>query len=130
MSNDLKTRPEPGVMDLLNGIITDIHVLVRQQMALFRIEIKDEIGHAREAGSLVAVGFAIVVMGGVLFCEMLVRLLAWMAPAVPLWGCYGIVGVPIIVLGGILCLAGIQKFGYFNTTIIEKPHEFKEKTDG
>jgi hypothetical protein len=131
MSNGLETRPETGVMELVSGIITDVHVLMRQQLALFQHEIKGEIGHAREAGSLVAIGLAIVVMGGVLLCGMLVHLLARMAPGLPLWGCYGIVGAPVAGLGGILCLVGIQKFKHFNNaTTVEPARDLKEKVDG
>lgn len=130
MSNDLETRPEAGVMALVSGIITDVHVLVKQQVALFQYEMKGEIGHAREAGSLVAAGLAIVVVGGVLLCGMLVHLLALMAPALPLWGCYGIVGAPVAALGSVLCLVGIQRFRYFNTPTIEPTQDLKEKVDG
>jgi len=130
MSNDQETRPEAGVFGLLSGIIADIHALTKQQLALFRHEIKGEIGHAREAGSLVAAGLGIIVMGSVLLCAMLVHLLARMAPDLPLWGCYGIVGAPIAALGGILCLVGLQKFKYFNASTMERAHDLKEKTDG
>ena len=130
MSNDLETRPEAAVMELVSGIITDVQVLIKQQLALFRHEIKGEIGRARDAGFLVVGGLAIVLTGSVLLCGMLVHLLAWMAPDVPLWGCYGIVGTPIAALGAILCLMGIQKFRYFNTTTVEPSRDRKEKVDG
>lgn len=130
MANQLESRPEAGGMELVGGIITDVHVLIRQQLALFQHEIKGEIGHAREAGSLVAIGLAILVIGGVLLCGMLVHLLARVAPGLPLWGCYGIVGTPVAAMGGILCLAGIQKFRRFNTQTAEPAQELKEKADG
>jgi len=130
MSNDSDTRPEAGVLELLSGIITDVHVLTKQQLALFRYETKVEIGHAREAGTLLAVGFAIVAMGGLLLCGMLVHLLARMASDLPLWGCYGIVGAPIAAIGGILCFVGIQKFRSVNTMSIEPTHALRENVDG
>lgn len=130
MSNDLETQPEAGAMKLVGGIITDVHVLINQRLALFQHEIKGEIGRARDAGSWVAVGLAIVAMGGVLLCGMLVYLLARMAPGLPLWGCFGIVGAPIVAFGGILCLIGIQKFKYFNIPIGEPAQVLKEKVDG
>lgn len=130
MSNDLDTQPEAGVFELLSGIISDVHVLTKQQLALFRHETKEEIGHAREAGTLVAIGFAIVAMGSLLLCGMLVHLLAGMAPGLPLWGCYGIVGAPIVAVGGILSFVGIQKFRSFNTMGIEQTHDIRENVDG
>jgi hypothetical protein len=130
MSDDLKRRPEAGVVELVSGIITDVQVLIRQQLALFQYQMKGEIGHAREAGSLVAAGLAIVVVGSVVLCGMLVHLLARLAPGLPLWGCYGIVGAPVTALGGVLCLAGIHRFRYFNTPPAEPAQNLKEKIDG
>ena len=130
MSNDVETGPEAGIMELVSGIITDIHVLIRQQLALFRHEVKGEIGYAREAGFLVAAGLAIVAVGSILFCEMLVHLLARLAPSLPLWGCYGIVGIPVATLGGILCLAGIQRLRHFNAPTGELSQNRKENVDG
>ncbi len=130
MSNDLETRPDRGVMKLVSGIVTDVHVLTEQQLALFRHEIKGEIGHAQEAGSLVAVGLAILVMGSVLLCGMLVHLLAQTAPELPLWGCYGIVGTPIAVLGGILCVTGLQRFRYFKSPTLDTAPDLKRNIDG
>ncbi|MFA6243713.1 MAG: phage holin family protein [Candidatus Hydrogenedentales bacterium] len=130
MSNDPKTPPESSVMELIGGIITDVHLLIRQQLALSRHEIKSELGHAQSAGYLMAIGLTIVAMGSVLLCGMLVHLLALMAPQLPLWGCYGIVGAPIAVLGAILCMVGIQRFGNFNTATVGLTHDLKEKLDG
>ncbi len=127
MSNDLEMRPEGGVVALMGGIITDVHMLVKQQLALFRHEIKGEVSHAREAGSLVAAGMSVIVMGGVLLGGMLVHFLMWMAPALPLWACYGIVGAPVAGLGGILCLVGIRKFKRFDNPGVEPVLELREK---
>jgi flagellar biosynthesis protein FliR len=130
MLNDVETRPDAGVVRLVGGIINDVQALIKQQLALSRHEIKGEIGHARKAGYLVAVGLAIVVMGTVLLCGMLVHLLARIAPDLPLWACYGIVGAPIAALGGVLCMMGIQRFGNFNSVAVELAHDLKENVDG
>ena len=130
MPNDSTTRPEASVMTLIGGIVSDVNILIRQQLALSRHEIKREISHAQSAGYLVAVGLTIVAMGSVLLCGMLVHLLALMAPQLPLWGCYGIVGAPIAVFGAILCMVGIQRFGNFNTATVGLTRDLKEKLDG
>lgn len=126
MSNDLERRPETGVIELVGGIITDVHTLIKQQLALFQHEIKKEIGHTREAGSLVAAGLAIGVVGSIFLVGMLVHLLAQMLPDLPLWICYGIVGAPVTILGGVLCLAGIHRFRHFNVPAVEPARELKE----
>lgn len=130
MPNDPETRPEADVIELVRGIITDVQVLIRQQLALIQHDIRREIDCAVDAGSLVAVGMAIVVMGSGLLCMMLVHLLARMAPALPLWGCYGIVGTPIAVLGGILCLVGIQRLRHFNAPTVALTQDPRENIDG
>jgi hypothetical protein len=130
MPNGPETRPEADVMELVNGIIMDVEALIRQQLALIQHEIKGEIGRAVDAGSLVAVGMATAVAGSGLLCVMLVHVLARFVPALPLWGCYGVVGTPVAAFGGILCLVGIQRLRHFNNPAGEPAQKRKEKVDG
>lgn len=129
MSNVLKSEQD-GVLHLVSGIITDVRMLIKQQLALFRHEIRGEIVDARKAGSLIAVGFTVVAIGVLLLCGMLVHLLAQLAPDLPLWACYGIVSAPIIVVGAILCLIGVQKFKHIDTAMVVSGQHFKEKFNG
>ena len=130
MPNDPEKRPEADVMELVNGIIIDVQVLIRQQLALIQHEIKGEIDRTIDAGALVAVGLAVIVMGGGLLCVMLVHLLARMAPVIPLWGCYGIVGTPVAVFGAVLCRVGIQRLRSFSTPAVVLDQDRKENANG
>ena len=130
MSNDLDKRPETGVIELVRGIITDLHMLTKQQLELLKHDIRSELDQVQEAGFLLAVGLAIVVVGKLLLCVMLVHLLASVAPSIPLWGCYGIIGAPVVALGGILCLLGIQKARPYTTPTADSAQYSKEKGDG
>jgi hypothetical protein len=130
MLNVPETRPEADVMELVNGIIIDVQSLITQQLALIQHEFKGEIERIVDAGSLVAAGLAVAVTGGGLLCVMLVHLLARLAPALPLWGCYGIVGVPVATLGGVLCLAGIRTLKHLNAPTDEFAQNREEKFDG
>ncbi len=127
MSNELETQPEAGVIALVGGVLTDVQVLIKQQLALFQHQIKRELSHALEPGVFVAIGLSAVVIGGVLLGGMLVHFLSWIAPVLPLWGYYGIVGIPVAALGGILCLVGIRKFKNFDIPSVEPAQELKEK---
>jgi hypothetical protein len=70
-------------------------------------------------------------MGSLLLCGMLVYLLAWIAPGLPLWGCCGIVGTPIVVLGSIVCAVGIQRLRrLLNTRTVVPAQDIEEKVDG
>lgn len=102
MENNTQTKHEPGLATLLSGIVGDIQTLVKQQLALFRQEVKEDIQKAKEGGTLMAVGSGLGLVGVILLCLALVHLMSWAAPTVPLWCCYGLVGVVAVGAAGIL----------------------------
>jgi hypothetical protein len=114
MANDLHPMPETSVTALVGGIIDDAHELFKQQVALLEHEIKDEIHQTKEAARSLAWGLGLVFLGGFLLCLMLPLLLNWVVPALPLWACFGIVGVPFAVIGGSMLYAGGQKLESIN----------------
>ena len=106
----METGSEASTTQLVSGIITDAQELIKQQLALLRYEVKADVQKAQEAGFLLAWGLGVALVGTVLLCWALVYLLSWAAPTLPLWACYGMVGVPIAGLGGALFVAGLHKF--------------------
>jgi hypothetical protein len=124
--NDLQTDPEVSVTQLVSGIIADAQKLIEQQLALLRHEVKDDLHKTKEAGLFLIWGSAIGLVGGILLSFMLVHLLSWAAPELPLWVCYGIGGAPITALGGALFCAGIQKFKSFNPLSDQSAQALKE----
>lgn len=130
MSNELETQREHSVMELVGGIVNDVHKLVEQQLGLFRHEVRSEIGHAQGAVTFAAVGLAILLAGGILLAQMLVQFLASAIPGLPLWGSYGIVGAPVAALGLSLSLAGIQKYNVSKPAAAERAHNARESVDG
>jgi Putative Actinobacterial Holin-X, holin superfamily III len=112
--NDLQTESEVSVTQLLNGIITDAQKLIKQQLTLLRHEVKEDLHKTKEAGLSLISGTMIVLVGCILLSFMLVELLAWTAPALPLWVSYGTVGAPITVLGVALFCAGVRKLNSIN----------------
>lgn len=111
MTDKIETLPEPSVMRLVGGIITDVHALIEQQLALFRLELTGKINHTREAAMFLAAGMSIGIVGGGLLGVMLVHGIAQLVPDLPLWSCYAIVGLPVAGLGFSLCMIGAVKFG-------------------
>lgn len=130
MSNELETGPEAGVMTLFGGVITDVHRLITQQLALFRHEVQGDFNRVRAAGFLVAAGLVIVTVGGVTLCGMLALLAARIAPGLPLWAGYGAVGVPVSALGATLCLVGMQRLRDVSAASVAPAREPGENTDG
>jgi len=95
--------------ELVSGIVGDIQDLGIQHLALFRREIKEDLHKATDAIASLAIGLAITLVGAVILGLMLVYLLAQVAPNLPLWGCYGIVGALIATIGAMGIFRGITK---------------------
>jgi uncharacterized membrane protein YqjE len=130
MANDRDTPPKMEAGELLAGILTDVEMLIGQQMALFRHEIGEEVGQAREAGAYIVVGLVIVLTSTLLLSLMVVHLLALLIPGLPLWACFGIVGTPLTFLGGAVCLTGIRKLNRDDAATAGHSLDLEEKYDG
>jgi hypothetical protein len=123
---DQQTDPEVSMTHLVSGILADAQKLIEQQLNLLRHEVKDELHKTMTAAMILMSGSVIVLVGGILLCFMLVELLAWAAPSIPIWGCYGIVGGSIMALGGVLLFIAIQKLKSINPLLGESIQAFKE----
>jgi Putative Actinobacterial Holin-X, holin superfamily III len=99
---------EPSFVSLLGGIANDAKELLLQEVALTKLEVRYELLKAKTAAIALGIGIGIIAMGGLLLLFMLVHLLAVLT-VVPLWGCYGIVGIPLVILGGVLLATGKTK---------------------
>jgi len=106
MLNDLGTGTSPSITGLVSGIVNDAQELIKQQMTLFRHELQVDIRKTKEGVLSLGIGLGVAALGGLMLVFMLVHLLQSLAPELPLWGCYGIVGGMLIAVGGILCYAG------------------------
>src|SRR5207248_10862701 len=100
MATDLKTDSEASVTQLLSGRVADARERGRQHLALLQCEVQANLGKARTAGFFLAWGLGTAFVGSILCCLILVHLLAWAAPQLPLWVCYGLIGALVAGLGG------------------------------
>src|SRR5260370_29595128 len=97
-----ETKQSPAA--LVGGIVEDAQRLLRQEVQLATQELKQEWQKTKSAAASFAAGLVVLVFAAFLFMFMLVYLLAYYT-AIPTWGCYGIVG-------GLLALIGIGLFFY------------------
>jgi len=111
MATNLQTDPGPGVGELVSGIVQDAQELIGQQLALFKQEMRQDLKKAREGVGLLAVAAGILLVGSMLLGLMLVHLLHWLAPSLPEWSCYGIVGGVLAGAGAFLAWQGREKLG-------------------
>jgi len=98
----------PSFVSLLGGIANDAAELLLREVALTKLEVQYELRKAKTAAIALSIGIGTIATGGILLMLMLVHVLAALT-VVPLWGCYGIVGSALVVLGGVLLAAGKTK---------------------
>jgi len=126
MSLDLQTNSGPSLTHLVSGIISDAQALLKQQLALFRTEMKQDIKRTKQAIVILVSGLAIASVGVALLCFMAVYGLQAAVPSLPLWACFGIVGAVLAVGGGAAFYAGVQQFQEFNPLPDESAQALKE----
>ena len=108
MNNGSQHISEPSFASLLGDIANDAKDLLLQEVALIKLEVRHEILKAKTAAIALGIGIGTLAMGGILLLLMLVHMLAAFT-VVPLWGCFGIVGSALVLLGGVLLAAGKTK---------------------
>lgn len=126
MANDLHTSHEPSMTGLVTGIVHDAQQLLGQQLSLFREEVKEDLRKTKDAALALSIGIGIVAVGGLLWCLMLVHLLFWLAPVLPLWACYGIIGLVLVACGGGLLYVGKRRLQSFNPLPEQSVRALKE----
>src|SRR5919198_5821172 len=97
------SNSEPSLAQLLTGIVNDAKELMRQELALAKHEIREDLRKTKTAMLSLGIGIGVAAIGGLLLILMLVHLLQALAGR-PLWVCYGIVGGLFLIMGGVLFL--------------------------
>jgi len=111
MSTTVSTGPDgsPTMTELVSGIMSDVQNLAIQHLDLFRREINDDVRKSTDAVSSLAIGLAVAQVGGFLLSLMLVHLMMQVAPQLPTWACYGIMGLTVSAIGACGILVGVKK---------------------
>ena len=122
MMNDTSSS---GFMNLITGILTDVRVLLRQEVELLRDEVKLELSKAGRAASGFGIGAALIAVGTLFFLLMLVHgLHEW--TVLPLWACYGIVGGLLAGIGATLLFRAWSLAGSVHPAPHRTIHAMKE----
>jgi len=120
---------DSGVGSLMSGIVDDVQELIRQQVALLKHEVRTDIRNALMASAFLAVGAVISLFGGLLLFFMVPYLINYLAPSVPIWGCFAIVGGVVLLIG--LVMLGIGREKLRSSTLFPKESiaAFKENLE-
>lgn len=122
----VRTPPRVSVGPLLSDILEDVQELVQENLSLFRAETKENLKEGLNAARPMMVGIALMGAAGLMFLFGLVYLLSWLAPALPLWACYGLVALTLGVLGWILFGFGKEKMAKVDPVPEKALTELKE----
>lgn len=117
MSTDVESVPKQSAGSLVSEILFHLQHLVEQQLHLTRCEIERELGQRSTAAALFGLGVAFLFLDAIALCMTLAHLMHWaMSPPgsdpsrLPLWACFGILTMVLVVIGGILAAVGRAKF--------------------
>jgi len=102
-----------SVTRLLTGIAEDAQTLMRQQLTLFQVELRNDLRKTRNAAIPLMVGILVCGLAAVFLCAMLALLLDE-ALVLPWWVGFAGVGGFLLVVGGILVLWGKTRFDAFS----------------
>ena len=128
------TTGTPGNMaPLVTGIIDDLQELIKQNLALFKVEVREDFKKTKEAAGALGVGVGLAAVGALHLTLMLVFLLWWAfdsaarsAPGLPLWVCFAIVGGVFPGVGAALTFKGKKKLDSFNPLPDQSAEALKE----
>ena len=92
---------------LLRGILTDVKMLIREEIALARVELREQAGRARAAAISFGMAAAALVFGGtfllIVMATAIADLLNW-----PVWAGFLVVAL-LLGLAGVVMLASGRK---------------------
>jgi hypothetical protein len=107
MNMQAETEPEVRVSTLLGGIAQDARRLFVEQLALFQVEIKNDFHRTLQACIPLLAGMLIVTPAIVLMGVAAALALCALAPDLPLWTGFAIVGGSIGIAGMTLLSWGL-----------------------
>jgi pilus assembly protein TadC len=100
-------RREP-MTHLIQNVVDDLRDLFREEVALARAEIREEVSAWSAAVTSMAIGAAIAALGGLFILLAIAQGIA-MAMSWPAWAGYAIVGVLLGIGGFVALLAGRRR---------------------
>jgi len=126
MATDIHSGPDSSVTSLVTGIVDDARELLKQEGALLKAEVKEELRKTKEATLAMAWGIGVGILGVLLLALALPLLLNWAAPEMPLWLGFGIVGAVLATIGGVMVYTGKKRFATVHPMPVQSVEALKE----
>jgi hypothetical protein len=129
MATNVQSGSDVSVTSLVGGIVNDAQELMKQQLALFKAEVKEDMRKTTEATVSLVIGLTASFVGSIVLCFALAHLLHWAWPDVSLWVWYAVVGGVVTAVGLGLAYGAYQKFRSFNPLPDETAEALKENLE-
>jgi MFS family permease len=120
--------PGESFGSLIRGILTDLRTLVREEIALARVEIREQAGRARAAAISFGIAAAALLFGGtfllIAVATAIADLLDW-----PVWAGFLVVAVLLSLVGVVTLSAGRRKLAEVHAMPTETVTTLKENSE-
>jgi F0F1-type ATP synthase assembly protein I len=114
MATNVQSESDVSVTSLVGGIVNDAQELMKQQLALFKAEVREDMRKTSEASVSLALGLGATLVGSIVLSFAVAHLLSWAFPTVPLGVWYVVIGGVVTAVGAGLTCSAYQKFRSFN----------------
>ena len=113
---------------LLRGILTDVKMLIREEIALARVELREQAGRARAAAISFGMAAAALVFGGtfllIAIATAIADLLDW-----PVWAGFLVVAVLLGLAGFVMLASGRKQLQQVHAVPQETMSTLKENSE-
>ena len=124
--------PEPvqgeSLRGLLRGILTDIQELIREEVALARLEIREQAGRARAAAVSFGIAAASLAFGGIFLLVAIATAIADMLDW-PVWAGFLVVSVLLSIVGFVTLSSGRRQMHNVHAVPRETISTLKENSE-
>ena len=121
------TRPE-SLGGLIRGILMDVRTLIREEIALARVEIRDQATRARAAAMSFGIAVGALLIGGtfllIAIAMGIADLLNW-----PAWAGFLVVAVLLAIIGSVTFATGRKKLATVHAVPEETVTTLKENSE-
>jgi len=129
MATNVHSESDVSVTSLVSGIVGDAQELMKQQLALFKAEVREDMRKTSEASVSLAIGMAAALVGSIVLAFAAAHLLNYAFPEVHISVWYAVVGGVVTALGAGLSYAAYQKFRSFNPLPDQTVEALKENLE-
>jgi hypothetical protein len=119
---------DESIGGLIRGILTDLRTLIREEIALARVEIREQAGKARAAAMSFGVAAAALLFGGTFLLIALATGIAELLD-LPVWVGFLIVAVLLSMIGLVMLASGRKQLRTFHAVPEETVSTLKENSE-